>query len=158
MNEPMTKMFSRRLCTDAASFAAELGLRRSAMSKSLSRRSRPPAPPPPPLEGPVCRVATAPLRQGASADTVADVYYTEARAVYEASDGFVGALLLFDREESKARSLTLWRDRQSMDAVSDHPDYMKAMTSLASNFADAPDVETWRLGTHFFKDAAPRPQ
>ena len=146
------RIFRRALCADA-DFAAELGLRRSSLTKKLASSAprRAEVEPPPQLEGPIARVSTARLRPDTTADVLTTLYNSKARAIYEDSDGFVGSLLLFDQSNSNARSVTLWADQQAMDGVSSHPDYASTMGEVASHFAAAPDSETWRVGASFFK-------
>ena len=117
---PLAAATARTLCTD---LEAELGLRRSAMSKALKGqrerivntpdgkarqrlKERPPQEDPR-ESGRVARMATAPLRKRAADELVAD-YETKARALYKSTPGFVGALLLLDGEKRNARSITVW--------------------------------------------------
>ena len=147
----------RTLCSDSGkTLEQELGLRRSAMTTNLLERQRqrqPQSSLPEKIDnGPVVRMSTAPLLRAGSRtpDTLQALYMREARAVYEETDGCLGALLLFDASRTTARSLTLWRDPEAMERVSEHPDYARTMTELGAHFAKAPEIETWRVGAAFF--------
>ena len=155
---------ARRLCDDA--LAAELGLRRGMLTKQLARQNRrrrggaapgdgaggAAAAPPPRPQGPVARVSTARLQPDHTdaAAALSALYASEARELFSESDGFIGSLLLLDEDRTRARSITMWRDRAAMDAVSEHPRYRDVMGKVASHFAAPPDSEAWELGASFF--------
>lgn len=163
------RLLTRSLCSD---LDAELGLRRSAMRQALKgqrqrvinteegkalQRERVKQPAEDPREsGPVARIATAPLKVRAADALVAD-YETKARELYKTTPGFVGALLLLDGEKRNARSITVWECKADMDVASEAGGYTDAMKAIAGHFVDAPDVETWRLGTSLFANDAAVP-
>ena len=110
------------------------------------------AAPPPRPQGPIARVSTARLQpqHADAASSLSTLYASEARTLYNECNGFIGSLLLLDEDRTRARSITMWRDRAAMDAVSEHPRYRDVMGKVASHFAAPPDSETWELGASFF--------
>jgi len=136
----------RSLCD---SLDAELGLRRSLTKKLVSQRRQPPPPPSRAVPGPVARVSTVALREGAAGE-LCELYSSSAKALYSECPGFLGSVLLLDREANTARSVTMWQASSDMDAAGEHPDYASVMGKLAASFASAPDSQTWQLGAAFF--------
>jgi hypothetical protein len=145
------RAFRRGLCSD---LDAELGLRR-AITKKLAqqRRGTDQTSPAPPL-GPVARMATAALRPG-GADSLVTAYESEGRMLYSKCPGFLGSVLLLDRERNRARSITLWQSATEMNGAVSQDGYADTMKTLGSHFADAPNLETWELGAYFFSRPDP---
>lgn len=149
---PAALRHCRGLCDD--NLAAELGLRRSYLSKQRVSRRRDTAAEPrvsAALEGHVARISTAVLKDESAAASLTEIYTGEAKQLYDESKGFIGSLLLLDGTR-RARSITMWRDVSAMEAASNHPRYAEVMGRVAANFADAPESETWALGASFFAD------
>ena len=143
---PLWQLSRRALCS---SFDAELGLRRRAMTQQLKHlKRREPSPPPERIDGPVARMSTAMLRDNA-ADSLTQVYLEEAKPLYENTHGFLGSYLLFDRDYTRGRSITLWQDEAAMDAAASNSAYASTMARLGSHFSGAPDTEVWRLRASF---------
>ena len=115
--------------------------------KHLQRR-KPIREPTKKIEGPVARLSTADLREGATQSLTA-VYMEEAKPLYETTQGFIGSYLLVNRAESQAKSITLWADEAAMDAASQNPKYAPTMAKVGSHFKDVPEIEVWRLAGSF---------
>ena len=141
---------SRNMCD---SLDAELGLRRTLTKKLVGQRRQTPVAASLPMEGAVARVSTAPLKEGVAA-SLNETYSAEAKVMYMESPGFIGSLLLLDREGKTARSITLWDGVADMNAAADHPQYGAVMSRLVSSFAEMPESQTWQLSAAFFRDGA----
>jgi hypothetical protein len=171
---PSTAVVSRRcLCSgvsrvkatvisaDDEQLETELGLRRAGRRQFARQRERLPsssASPAVQVEGPLARISTAALRKDVCADDLTAMYVEDGRALYEGCHGFRGSLLLFNRERSKARSITLWQEEEDMHAATKQPMYTDTMRALASHFATAPDVEVWSLAGSFFTSDESQPR
>jgi heme-degrading monooxygenase HmoA len=64
---------------------------------------------------------------------------------YNAYPGFMGALLLVDKANGRARSITIWRDQADFAAAAKSEEYAAAMKQLGAHFTAAPNLETWEL-------------
>lgn len=154
---PMGSSLSLRSCARRGlcdSLDAELGLRRTMTKRLTAQRRNPPAPPTR-LEGAVARVSTVKLHHGASSD-LSRAYELKGSALYKSIPGFVGSVLLVDRETDTARSVTMWNSVASMNDATDHPDCALARTCcsparprpitlllLSRVVADAQILQSW---------------
>ena len=137
----------RHLCS---TLDAELGLRRRQLTQQLKHipRREPSKGPPTKINGAVARVSTAKLQKDA-AESLTKIYLEEAKPLYEDTDGFLASYLLFDRDNTKGRSITIWSDESAMEGAASSQNYARTMASIASHFQGAPDTEVWRLGASF---------
>ena len=71
-------------------------------------------------------------------------------SLYTGAQGFEGAVLLLNRTENKAKSITLWKRREDFEAMAATPAYREAMSSLGAHFISPPELEEWEHGGSYF--------